>query len=174
MAPCVTNSATATASESPAAIETSWSVRGPPGVSPNTPPDLRSIEVSTKPESAAVGPRSSNLLHRVGDAVANALAGLIAAVAAIAWIVVGIIAGFPTWWQISLYSATATVTFVMVFVIQHTQSRQIAALQRKLDELIRSSHQADNSLIAVEHAPEEELQQLADTYRDQRNEAVGD
>jgi low affinity Fe/Cu permease len=110
----------------------------------------------------------------LGDAVANALAGLIAAIVAAVWMVVGLIAGFPTWWQISLYSSTATVTFVMVFVIHHTQSKQVAALQRKLDELIRSSHQADNSLISVERAPEEELQQLADTYRDQRNEAIGD
>ena len=110
----------------------------------------------------------------MGNVVANALAGLIAAVAVTVWIVVGLVAGFPTWWQVSLYSSTATVTFIMVFVIQHTQSKQVAALQRKLDELIRSSHQADNALISVEHAPEEELQQLADNYRDQRDEAVGD
>jgi low affinity Fe/Cu permease len=126
-------------------------------------------------ESATVlKPRSSDALHRVGNAMANALAGLIAAISAACWVVVGLIAGFPTWWQISLYSSTAVVTFVMVFVIQHTQSKQISGVQRKLDELIRSSHRADNSLISVEHAPEHELQQLADVYRDQRNEAVGD
>jgi low affinity Fe/Cu permease len=119
-------------------------------------------------------PEPSDLLHRLGDAVANALAGLIAAVAAGCWLVVGAVTGFPTWWQIALYSATATVTFVMVFVIQHTQSKQIAALQRKLDELIRSSHRADNSLISVEQAPEPKLQQLADVYRDQRDEALSD
>jgi low affinity Fe/Cu permease len=140
------------------------------------------MEVSTKPATtphqpqseSAVQPRSSDLLHRFGDAVANALAGLIAAIAAAIWLVVGAVTGFPTWWQISLYSSTATVTFVMVFVIHHTQSKQVAALQRKLDELIRSSHRADNSLISVEQAPELELEQLADVYRDQRNEAVGD
>jgi low affinity Fe/Cu permease len=140
------------------------------------------MEVSTKPATnprqpqseSAVQPRSSDLLHRLGDAVANALAGLIAAIAAAIWLVVGAVTGFPTWWQISLYSSTATVTFVMVFVIHHTQSKQVAALQRKLDELIRSSHRADNSLISVEQAPELELEQLADVYRDQRNEAVGD
>ncbi|MEP7113295.1 MAG: low affinity iron permease family protein [Ilumatobacteraceae bacterium] len=118
-------------------------------------------------------PRSSGLLHRLGNATSNSVAGLVAAITAASWIVVGAIAGFPTWWQASLYSSTAIVTFVMVFVIQHTQSKQIAALQRKLDELILSSHHADNSLISVEHAPEVELQQLANVYRDQRNDAVG-
>lgn len=119
-------------------------------------------------------PRVSRVLHRLGELVANAVAGLLAAVLAATWIIVGLVTGFRSWWQVSLYSATATVTFVMVFVIQHTQSKQIAALQRKLDELIRVSHHADNSLISVEHAPEAELQQLADAYRGQRDEAVGD
>jgi low affinity Fe/Cu permease len=119
-------------------------------------------------------PRSSGVLHRLANATANAVAGLVAAIAATLWVLVGAIAGFPTWWQICLYSTTAIVTFVMVFVIQHTQNKQIAALQRKLDELIRSSNRADNTLISVEHAPEGELRDLADQYRDHRNEAVGD
>ena len=119
-------------------------------------------------------PRPSNFLHQMGNAVANAVAGLLAAVAAAIWVVVGIVTGFPAWWQIALYSSTAIVTFVMVFVIQHTQSKQIAALQRKLDELIRSSGGADNALISIEVAPEPELEELAIVYQDQRNEAVSE
>ncbi|MEO8266154.1 MAG: low affinity iron permease family protein [Ilumatobacteraceae bacterium] len=109
--------------------------------------------------------RSSTVLHHVGETVANAFAGLTAAVLATVWLIVGLVTGFPTWWQVALYSSTATVTFVMVFVIQHTQSKQIVALQRKLDELIRASHHADNALISVEDAPPTELQQLGDAYR---------
>ncbi len=119
-------------------------------------------------------PRSSTALHHVGQTVANAFAGLAAALLAVVWLIVGLVTGFPTWWQASLYSSTATVTFVMVFVIQHTQSKQIVALQRKLDELIRSSHRADNALISVEDAPEIELQQLGDAYRNHRDQAVTD
>ncbi len=126
------------------------------------------------PKVAAIRPRSSNLLHHAGETVANAFAGLIAALAAATWLVVGAVTRFPSWWQVALYSSTATVTFVMVFVIQHTQNKQIVALQRKLDELIRASHRADNSLISVEQAPETELQDLADAYRDHRHQAVGD
>jgi len=118
--------------------------------------------------------RPSGLLHRLGDATSNSVAGAVAATAAACWIVVGVVTEFPSWWQVVLYSTTAIVTFVMVFVIQHTQSKQIAALQRKLDELIRSSHRADNSLISVEERPVDELQNLASTYRDRRDEAVGD
>ncbi len=125
------------------------------------------------PKVATIRPRSSNLLHHAGETVANAFAGLIAAAAAAAWLVVGAATGFPSWWQVALYSSTAMVTFVMVFVIQHTQSKQIVALQRKLDELIRASRRADNSLISVEEAPETELQELGDAYRNHRHQAVG-
>jgi low affinity Fe/Cu permease len=45
----------------------------------------------------------------------------------------------------------------MLFVIQHTQSRQQAVTQLKLDELIRSSPRADNLLIHLERAGDEEL-----------------
>ena len=68
-----------------------------------------------------------------------------------------------------LYTSTASVTFVMVFVIQHTQSRQTTALQRKLDELIRVTGGTDPNLIAVEEAADEELQALADLNLGDRN-----
>ncbi len=67
---------------------------------------------------------------------------------------------FPDWWQTTFYVVAGSVTFVMVFVIQHTQQRQIAATQRKLDELLRSSNQADSALIAVEEASDGELEAL--------------
>ena len=62
-------------------------------------------------------------------------------------------------------------TFVMVFVIQHTQQRQVAATQRKLDELIRSSTEADPTLIAVEEAPDDDLENLARLHVAEREQA---
>ena len=58
-----------------------------------------------------------------------------------------------------LYSVSSTATLIMVFVIQHTQARQVSSIQRKLDELLRSSD-ADNNLIAVEGASDDRLQAL--------------
>jgi low affinity Fe/Cu permease len=113
---------------------------------------------------------ASRSLHRVGELVANAAAGVAAAVMVVAWGVVGVVVGFPAWWATALYASTASVTFVMVFVIQHTQSRQVTALQRKLDELVRATSGADANLIAVEEAPDEELQALADLNLSDRSE----
>ena len=115
---------------------------------------------------------TSRLLHRVGELVASAGAGVVAALLVIGWALVGAATGFPGWWATVLYSVTASVTFVMVFVIQHTQSRQTTAVQRKLDELIRADAAGDNSLIAVEEAPDEELQALADLNLSDRSSAA--
>src|SRR4051812_35630791 len=114
---------------------------------------------------------SSRLLHRVGEAVAHASSGILAAVLVVAWTIVGIPTGFPGWWQTVLYSVTGAVTFVMVFVIQHTQQRQVAATQRKLDELLRSSEPADSTLIAVEEASDADLKALTRQHVEEREQA---
>lgn len=102
------------------------------------------------------------MLHRLSEIVGHSATGLIASALAVAWAIIGLGYGFPLWWAETLYSTTASVTFVMVFVIQHTQARQTAATQRKLDELIRASSRANNALIAVEEAPDGHLDQLTE------------
>jgi len=61
----------------------------------------------------------------------------------------------------------------MVFAIQHTQARQQSATQRKLDELLRAQPLADNRIIAVEEAPDAELEALADLNLADREQAEG-
>jgi low affinity Fe/Cu permease len=114
---------------------------------------------------------SSRLLHRVGDIVSHASSGIMAALLVAVWAAIGLKTGFPGWWQTTLYSVTGSVTFVMVFVIQHTQQRQTAASQRKLDELLRSSEQADSTVIAVEEAPDEDLDELTRSHVAEREQA---
>jgi len=130
-----------------------------------------------RPRPAYIDPDAlhwtSRVLHRVGDAVANSTAGVIAATLIAVWTIIGVVIRFPQWWLSVLYAGTASVTFVMVFVIQHTQSRQTSATQRKLDELIRATHTADDRLISVEQAPEGTLQALADRNAADRAKALG-
>lgn len=115
---------------------------------------------------------TSRSLHRLGEWTAHASAGLVVAFAVALWTGVGVAVGFPTWWQVTLYSVSSSVTLVMVFALQHTQTRQQSATQRKLDELLRSQPQADGGLIAVEEAPDQELQALADKNLKERRHAV--
>jgi len=105
---------------------------------------------------------TSRLIHRLGAYAASADAAVCAAIMVLVWLFVGFLTGFPSWWATCLYSFTASITFVMVFAIQHANERHTAAIQRKLDELIRSSRDADDALIAVEEADDCHLQALAE------------
>jgi low affinity Fe/Cu permease len=116
---------------------------------------------------------SSRALHRLGELSAHAGAGLVAALAVVVWLAVGAASDFPDWWETVLYSSSASVTLIMVFAIQHTQTRQQSATQRKLDELLRAQPSADDSLIAVEEAPDHELQARADLNLADRREVAG-
>lgn len=126
--------------------------------------------------TAAAGGRhwSSRLLHRVNEASSHSTTGLVVAALIIVWVLFGTLIGFPAWWQNVLYITGSTVTLIMVFAIQHTGSRQQSATQRKLDELLRSQPTADSRLIAVEEAPDGELEALADLNLADRIQAVNE
>lgn len=104
--------------------------------------------------------QGSRLLHRFGDATSRPGLGLVVAVAITAWVLIGAETEFPKWWQLVLYSASSVVTLSMMFVIQHTQTHQQKATQRKLDEILRALPTADDRLISAEHAPDAELDAL--------------
>jgi low affinity Fe/Cu permease len=116
---------------------------------------------------------SSRVLHRAGAVLEEPAAGLAVAACIVVWTITGAATGFPDWWQSILYSVGSAVTLIMVFIIQHTQARQISSMQRKLDELLRSSS-ADNQLIAVEEAPDHLLQSLGESNLQDRFHALRD
>lgn len=77
----------------------------------------------------------------------------------IVWAVTGPVFGYSDAWQLVINTGTTIVTFLMVFLIQNTQNRDGAAIQAKLDELIRASA-AQNRFIGIENLTEEELDDL--------------
>jgi low affinity Fe/Cu permease len=81
---------------------------------------------------------------------------------------------FPTRLETVFQTMVAAVTLAMVFVIQHTQSRQQAVTQRKLDEILQALPDADKSLITLETAPDVALREAARRHRDARTDPPGD
>ena len=67
-------------------------------------------------------------------------------------------------WKFTLVAVTSIVTFLMVFLIQNTQSRTRAALQLKLDELIRSTSGAHNVMLTLEDMSLEEIETFRTHY----------
>ncbi|MEO7068377.1 MAG: low affinity iron permease family protein [Rhodanobacter sp.] len=92
------------------------------------------------------------------------LAFLLAASVVVVWAASGPLFHFGDTWQLVINTGTTIVTFLMVFLIQNSQNRDSAALQIKLDELIRTTA-AHNSLLAVEDLDEDALDRLREQYR---------
>lgn len=100
--------------------------------------------------------RMSNAVARAaGKPVTFALCCLIIVV----WAASGPLFHYSDTWQLIINTGTTIVTFLMVFLIQNTQNRDCAAIQAKLDELIRTSA-AQNAYIGIEHLTEEELDEI--------------
>jgi low affinity Fe/Cu permease len=77
----------------------------------------------------------------------------------VAWALTGPVFGFSDTWQLVINTSTTIVTFLMVFLIQNTQNRDNAAIQAKLDEIIRTGD-SDNKFIGIEHLSDEELEAI--------------
>jgi low affinity Fe/Cu permease len=98
--------------------------------------------------------------HATGHAVAFIICCLIVTI----WAASGPIFDFSDTWQLIINTGTTIVTFLMVFLIQNTQNRDGAAIQAKLDELVRVTS-ASNSFIGIEHLTEEEVNEFREKCR---------
>lgn len=89
----------------------------------------------------------------------------------VVWGILGPTFHFSDTWQLVINTGTTIVTFLMVFLIQNAQNRDTAAMQIKLDELIRAVHGAQNNLIDVEQMEEKELAALRDRFHELAEQA---
>jgi low affinity Fe/Cu permease len=101
---------------------------------------------------------------KITHSTGSPMAFIISALIIIIWLVSGPLFGYSDTWQLIINTSTTIITFLMVFVIQHSQNKDTMALQLKLNELIASHEKASNRLIDVEDLTEEELQQLKKFY----------
>ena len=95
----------------------------------------------------------------------------IAVLVVVIWALAGPLFGFSDTWQLIINTGTTIVTFLMVFLIQHTQNRDTQAIHIKLDELIRATNQARNTLINLEDDSDEKLWRVKQEFSAVKNSA---
>src|SRR6185503_12563759 len=123
-----------------------------------------------RPVSRWFGEVANTVARSAGRPSAFALAVFVIVV----WGVTGPFFGYSDTWQLIINTGTTIVTFLMVFLIQNSQNRDNAAIQIKLDELIRVS-EVKNMFVGIEHLTEEEIEELRDKCeaRARRSRAAG-
>ena len=104
------------------------------------------------------------LFTRIATAIAHLagqpLAFLLAVLVILVWGLTGPVFGFSDTWQLVINTGTTIVTFLMVFLIQNSQNRDAAAMQAKLDELIRAQEEARPQFIGIEHLTEAQIEAI--------------
>ena len=97
---------------------------------------------------------------RISTAAGQPLTFIIALTVILVWAVTGPIFHFSDTWQLIINTGTTIITFLMVFLIQNSQNRDGAAMQAKLDELLRAVDKARETFIGIEHLTDDQLELL--------------
>ncbi|RDV01926.1 low affinity iron permease family protein [Undibacter mobilis] len=98
--------------------------------------------------------------QKTASLTGHPVAFLIAAGTILVWIVSGPIFHFSDTWQLIINTGTTIVTFLMVFLIQNTQNRDMLSMQLKLSELVLAMKGAEDRFATIEDLSDEELQKL--------------
>jgi low affinity Fe/Cu permease len=130
------------------------------------PETLKQRAMSGPKAKTSVAHSASTTTHFFGKianttsrAAGHASTFIAAIVLIIVWALGGPYFGYSDTWQLVINTGTTIITFLMVFLIQNSQNRDSAAIQVKLDELIRASDSL-NTFVGIEHLTEQELEEL--------------
>jgi low affinity Fe/Cu permease len=108
----------------------------------------------------------SHFAGAMAKAVGHPAAFIMAVGFVIAWAITGPFFGFSDTWQLIINTTTTIITSLIVFLIQNTQNRDTAALQLKIDELIRATKGAHNAVLDLEELEEGDLTRIRDRYEE--------
>jgi low affinity Fe/Cu permease len=120
----------------------------------------------------------STAFSRVANAVARAAGKpwvfALAVLSIVVWLLSGPVFDYSDTWQLIINTSTTIITFLMVFLIQNSQNRDNAAIQVKLDELIRVGN-VRNMFVGIENLSDQELDDIRKRCEERaKREADGD
>ncbi|MCF8475432.1 MAG: low affinity iron permease family protein [Pseudolabrys sp.] len=107
----------------------------------------------------------AQLAQKTAQWTGHPTAFLLASAVVLVWIVSGPLFGYSDTWQLVINTGTTIVTFLMVFLIQNTQNRDMVSMQLKLSELVLAMKGAENKFASLEDLSDDELEALHEECR---------
>jgi low affinity Fe/Cu permease len=95
---------------------------------------------------------------KISTAAGQPVTFITAAAIVVIWAVTGPLFHYSDTWQLVINTGTTIITFLMVFLIQNSQNRDGAAMQAKLDELLRAVDKAREQFIGIEHLTDTQIE----------------
>ncbi|WP_326493125.1 low affinity iron permease family protein [Novosphingobium sp. SL115] len=123
--------------------------------------------LATEGSSAQMDKLFTAIANRVSAASGKAGTFIIALTIIIAWGISGPVFKWSDTWQLVINTGTTIITFLMVFLIQNSQNRDAAAMQAKLDELLRAVDKARVGFVGIEHLTDDQISKLRDALEDE-------
>lgn len=104
--------------------------------------------------------------------VAHPFMFLLAVLSVVAWAALGPVLHFSEGWQLWINTVTTILTFLMVFLLQHTQNHDTRAVHVKLNELLRALAEARTEMVDLENVSDEELAKYCEEFKILHNKAA--
>ena len=102
----------------------------------------------------------AQVASRCATLMGHPAAFLGATAACILWAISGPMFDYSDTWQLVINTATTVLTFLAVFLIQNSQNRDGAAIQAKLDEILRAIDEARSGFVGIERLEETQIEQI--------------
>lgn len=102
----------------------------------------------------------AGIASRSAYLMGHPMAFLISVLLCLLWAATGPVFHYSDTWQLVINTGTTVLTFLAVFLIQNSQNRDGAAIQAKLDEILRSTAEARSQFVGIEHMTDLEISQL--------------
>jgi low affinity Fe/Cu permease len=115
----------------------------------------------------------TRIATRVASLVGQPLTFSFALFVIVVWGLTGPVFDYSDTWQLVVNTATTIVTFLVVFLIQNSQNRDAAAMQCKLDEILRAVENAREEFIGIEHLTDQEIESIRDNLEKEVAQLVG-
>lgn len=121
---------------------------------------------ASPPPSVCNASRFDRIASWFAQVTGSSGAFLSALAVVIMWAVSGPFFGFSETWQLVINTGTTIVTFLLLFIVQNTQTRDTGALHLKLDALILVMSECDNELMKAETLGRKELEVMIARYQE--------